>query len=134
MDALGQALPIKSLGAGRALSDDNLGVDRTSCWQILQDCTDHFWEVASQWFGATAGELDLVTVTQHDAAETIPFRFQLYEIPGDQVFDLCPGHGLGQHGRDRERDGQVHKGILNLRRCVCAINPARYPKESVHGR
>ena len=70
VDALQQGLEVQPVAAG----DDDLAVDHAAVRQVGPQRLDDLGEVAGQRLLAAAGQLDLVAVAEHDAAEAVPLR------------------------------------------------------------
>jgi hypothetical protein len=82
--------------------DHDLAVDDAALGQARLDRVDDLGEVAGQRPLAPAGQLDLVAVAEHDAAEAVPLGL---------VQKLALGHPLdrlGEHRGDRRRDWELH--------------------------
>ena len=67
---------------------------------------DDLGEVAGQRLGVAAGQLDLVAVLEHQAAEPVPLRLEAQAVVLRRVRD--PLHALGQHRPHRRHHGKVH--------------------------
>src|SRR5262249_45275374 len=61
-------------------------------------------EVAQQRLLVAALQLEVVPVTEHDAAEAVPLRFVQHVAVGRQL-----ARQLGEHGLERRLDRQCHQ-------------------------
>ena len=55
---------------------EHLAVEHAPVGQLLAHRLDHLGEVAGQRLGVAAGQLDLVAVLEHQAAEAVPLRLE----------------------------------------------------------
>ena len=102
VDALQQGVEVEAaiIGSGH----DDLAVDDASLRQRCQQRRQQLGEVAGERPLVAAGQFDVVTVAEDDAAEPIPLRLVVPPLAGRDL-----GGRLGQHRRQRRRDRQRHR-------------------------
>ena len=91
-------------------ADEELAVEHAPLGQLLLDRRDDLGEVAGQRLGVAAGQLDLVAVAEHDAAEAVPLGLEAQAAVLGRVRD--PLDRLRQHRLHGRHHGQVHGRTL----------------------
>ena len=107
MDPLLQGLEVEL----RAARQHDLAVDDAPLGQVLLHRRHDLREVAGERLLSAAGQLDLITVAEHDAAEAVPLGLvqepALHAGLGGDPLDR-----LGEHGGQRRLQREVHPGIM----------------------
>ena len=86
-----------------AVGDDDLAVDDAAVGQRVGEHRQQLREISVERLLVAARELDVVAVTEDDAAEPVPLRFVQHAIGvGDRA------RQLGEHRFDRGLDRQAH--------------------------
>ena len=110
VDPLLQPLELEPVTDGH----EDLAVEHAPLGQGRLHRLDDLGEVAGQRLGVAAGELDLVAVAEHDAAEAVPLGLEHQPAVLRRVGDALDG--LGEHRLDRRHHGEIHGPIVGLRR------------------
>ena len=99
MDPLGQGIEVEAVGTG----DHDLPVEHALVGEIALEWVDELGEVPGERLLVPAAQLDLVTLAEDDATESVPLRFVEHAFgPGE-----LPGE-LGQHRRHGWPYGKGH--------------------------
>src|SRR3954447_10501318 len=72
MNALQQRVEVEAAVVGGR--HDDLTIDDTALWQRSEQRREQFREVARERPLVAAGQLDRITVAEHDATEAVPLR------------------------------------------------------------
>src|SRR5262245_8035407 len=93
--------------------DHDLPVNDAALRHRRLDRIDDLGEVAGEWSFVAAAELDLIAVTEHDAAEAVPLRLveQALVVLRRIRYTL---RRLREHRGQRGHHGEVHGGIAYL--------------------
>lgn len=94
--------------------DDGLAVEDAALRQVRPERLGQFRKVAIKGFAVAALREDLVSVTEHERTEAVPFGLEQPALTIGQV-----RYSLGQHGVDRGLDGQAHE--RTIARDVCSM-------------
>ena len=106
VDALEQGVEVEARGPTITISPSTTHASGRAPAQRL----DQLGEVAGERPLVAAAQLDLVAVAEHDAAESVPLRLVDEAVGPGQLAGQ-----LGQHGRDRGHDGEIHRPTLPQR-------------------
>lgn len=111
MDALGQRVPIESMGVADERGHTDLPVEHHFQGQLLAGSGNDLGKVACEVLATARADDDLVAVAKDQRAESVPFR-----LVGP--FRIVGGLGrnrarrFGEHRRDRRSDGEIHLTIV----------------------
>ena len=113
MDPLAEQVEIEAVVRG----DHDLAVDHALRGQLRPKGRRQFGEVASERLLVPAPEYDLVAVTEHDAPEPVPLRFEDRGCLSRRIIRhrLDRPHRLAQHRRQRRHDGKTHASVCPTR-------------------
>jgi hypothetical protein len=103
VDALAEQLEVEPGDRRVAPDHDQLHVDRAAHRELVLRLLDDLREVPGHGLPAPAGQLHLVAVTEHDAAEAVPLGLVRHPVRDGDL-----GYRLGQHRLQRRHDRQVH--------------------------
>ena len=101
MDALLEAVEVEPVTVG--VGHDDLAVDDASLGQRVEQLRDQLREVAVERALVAARQLDLVAVTEDDAAEAVPLR-----LVEQAVSRRDRPRQLRQHRQDRRHHRELH--------------------------
>ena len=90
------------------VGDDDLAVEDAALGELGAERVEEVGEVAIEWLGVAALEVDVVAVAEDESAEAVPLGLEAPVAGGGDGVDA-----LGEHGEERRREGERH-GVRTL--------------------
>src|SRR5450631_3052063 len=100
MDAVEERVEVQSTRTG----DDDFSVHDAPAWKRCLQRAKQLREIARHGPLVSTAELHLVSIPENNGAEAVPLRLE-EDVSGGRHLR----HQLGQHGRNRWLDGEIHR-------------------------
>ena len=117
MDPLQQRVEVEA--AAVAVGHHDLAVDDAPVGQSLEERLEQLGEVAVERPLVAAGELDLVAVAEHDAAEAVPLRLVQPPVAGRDLAGELRQHRLDRRGQRQRHVELTAPSVPHPHRSVC---------------
>src|SRR4051812_46849105 len=103
--------------AALGIDDHELAVEHDPVGELGEHRLAQLWEVTEQRLLVARLQIELVAVTEHDAAEAVPLRFVEHLAAGRQL-----ARQLREHRIERRPHWQIHSNSLAVRAAGGGLN------------